>query len=191
MYAFVRWSETMSTAESRHLFSAPTPAAPSRQAVHFSSATDEWATPAVLFAELQSEFKFTLDVCALPANAKCERFFSPSADGLKQQWTGVCWMNPPYGRTIGRWVQKALESASEGVTVVCLIPARTDTSWWHEYVTKADETRFVRGRLRFGNATTGAPFPSAIVIFRARIERTTRWTRGVFYRRSVTRGARA
>jgi len=98
--------------------------------------------------------------------------------------TGVCWMNPPYGRDIGLWVQKAFESAHDGATVVCLIPARTDTAWWHEYVIKADETRFVRGRLRFGEASAGAPFPSAIVVFRANVQRSTRWTRGVFFRRA-------
>jgi phage N-6-adenine-methyltransferase len=158
---------------------------PDRMSVHFSSQTDVWATPESLFRELDAEFGFTLDVCALPENAKCGSFYTPEQDGLSQPWTGVCWMNPPYGRTIGSWVEKALASSREGATVVCLIPARTDTAWWHEYVTKADEVRFVRGRLRFGNAQAGAPFPSAIVIFRGRCERTTRWTRGVFFRRTA------
>lgn len=155
-----------------------------RLAVHFSSRTDEWATPASLFDELDQEFGFTLDVCALPHNAKCERYFSPADDGLTQAWEGTCWMNLPYGRSIGRWVRKAFESSREGATVVCLIPARTDTAWWHEYVTKADEVRFVRGRLRFGEAASAAPFPSAIVIFRGKPDTNTRWARGVFFRRA-------
>lgn len=143
-------------------------AAPSRVDVHFSSLTDCWATPQAFFDELNREFNFTLDVCALPENAKCSRYFTPEQDGLKQDWTGVCWMNPPYGRTIGTWIKKAYESASAGATVVCLIPARTDTKWWHGYVVKASSIRFVRGRLKFGAATTSAPFPSAVVIFRVR-----------------------
>lgn len=150
--------------------------------VHFSSKSDFWATPESLFRELAAEFEFTLDVCASAENAKCSTYFTKQKDGLMQQWSGVCWMNPPYGREIGLWVRKAFESAQQGVTVVYLIPARTDTAWWHEYVTKADETRFVRGRLRFGEALAGAPFPSAIVVFRARLPRSTRWARGVFYR---------
>ncbi len=156
----------------------------SRQSsVHFSSETDEWPTPGNLFAELDAEFRFTLDVCASADNAKCERYFDRRMNGLTQTWTGMCWMNPPYGRTIGLWIRKAHESSMEGATVVCLIPARTDTEWWHKYVVKADEVRFVRGRLRFGNATSGAPFPSAIVVFRARTPKSTHFSRGVFLRR--------
>lgn len=135
--------------------------------VHFSSKTDLWATPQDFFDRLDSEFGFTLDVCALPDNAKCERYFTPEEDGLKQLWTGVCWMNPPYGREIGIWVRKAFESAQQGATVVCLVPARTDTSWWHSWVMKAAEVRFIRGRLKFGGSKNSAPFPSAIVVFRS------------------------
>ena len=137
-----------------------------RCSVHFSSATDVWPTPQSLFDELHHEFGFTLDVCALAANAKCPAFFTPEMDGLAQEWTGVCWMNPPYGRSIGRWMEKAFTSAAAGALVVCLVPARTDTAWWHEFVTKASEVRFLRGRLRFGGAEASAPFPSALVIFR-------------------------
>lgn len=135
--------------------------------VHFSSKTDMWATPIEFFKALDAEFGFTLDVCAVAENAKCERYYSPASDGLKQEWRGVCWMNPPYGRQIGKWVQKAYEAAHEGATVVCLIPARTDTAWWHTFVMRATEVRFVRGRLKFGEATNAAPFPSAVVVFRA------------------------
>lgn len=138
----------------------------SKLAVHFRSGTCLWETPQAFFDELDSEFGFTLDVCALPENAKCQRYYTPAVDGLKQTWRGVCWMNPPYGREIGKWVAKAHESAREGATVVCLLPARTDTAWWHSYVLNAAEIRFVRGRLRFGDAENSAPFPSAVVVFR-------------------------
>lgn len=137
-----------------------------KTAVHFSSQTDLHATPQAFFDVLDREFGFELDVCALPGNAKCHRFFTPAENGLNQEWRGVCWMNPPYGRTIKDWIRKAYESSLQGATVVCLIPARTDTAWWHDYVVKAHEIRFVRGRLKFGNAVNSAPFPSAVVVFR-------------------------
>jgi phage N-6-adenine-methyltransferase len=134
-------------------------------ALHFSSQTDLWETPQDLYNKLNMEFGFTLDVCATPQNAKCVRFFTVADDGLTQPWTGVCWMNPPYGRTIKHWVKKAYESSLAGALVVCLLPARTDTAWWHDYVVKG-EVRFIRGRLKFGGQKNSAPFPSAIVIFR-------------------------
>lgn len=133
--------------------------------VHFSSASDKWSTPQATFDKLHAEFGFELDVCALPENAKCQNFFTPDQDGLAQDWRGVCWMNPPYGRGISRWVRKAYESAKAGAIVVALVPARTDTAWWHDYVAKG-EVRFLRGRLKFGGAKFSAPFPSAVVIFR-------------------------
>jgi phage N-6-adenine-methyltransferase len=134
-------------------------------AVHFSSNTCEWATPQPFFDQLNAEFGFTTDVCATPDNAKCAHYFTQEQDGLQQEWTGMCWMNPPYGREIGAWVRKAYESANRGATVVCLLPARTDTRWWHEYCMKG-EIRFVRGRLKFGGSKNSAPFPSAVIIFR-------------------------
>ena len=131
----------------------------------FSSATDEWATPQDLFDDLHAAFGFTLDVCALPSNAKCSRYFTPEVDGLAQDWApNVCWMNPPYGRTIGLWVKKAWDEASRGATVVCLLPSRTDTKWFHDYCMRGDVT-FLRGRLKFGDAKNSAPFPSVIVRF--------------------------
>ena len=133
--------------------------------LHFSSATDLWATPQAFFDSVSAEFPFEIDVCALPENAKCSRYFTPEQDGLVQTWRGVCWMNPPYGREIGKWVKKAFESAQEGATVVCLLPARTDTAWWHDYVQQG-EVRFLRGRLKFGGQKNSAPFPSALVVFR-------------------------
>jgi len=139
-----------------------------KRSVHFSSKSEVWATPQDFFNALDEEFGFETDVCAIAANAKCRRYFTPEMDGLKQEWRGVCWMNPPYGRAIAAWIQKAFESACEGATVVALVPARTDTRWWHDYAQRATEIRLVKGRLRFGNATTSAPFPSAIVVFRPR-----------------------
>jgi phage N-6-adenine-methyltransferase len=132
--------------------------------VHFSSKTDLWSTPQKIFNELNAEFKFTTDVCAVPENAKCDRFFTPEMDGLAQEWSGVCWMNPPYGRTINQWMKKAYESYLNGAVVVCLIPSRTDTRWWHDYAMKG-HIRFIKGRLKFGDAKNCAPFPSAVVIF--------------------------
>lgn len=140
------------------------------RSVHFSSKTDLWATPQSFFDALNVEFGFTLDVCALDHNAKCDRYYTPADDGLTQQWQGVCWMNPPYGREIGQWVRKAFESAADGATVVCLLPARTDTAWWHTWVVRAKEIRFIRGRLKFGNCKNSAPFPSAVVVFRGSLQ---------------------
>jgi len=133
--------------------------------VHFSSKTDLWETPQWLFDQLDEEFHFTLDVAALPSNTKCRRFFTPEENGLSKKWIGTCWLNPPYGREIGNWIKKAWEESQTGVTIVCLLPARTDTSWFQDYAMRG-EVRFLRGRLKFSNSKNSAPFPSAIVIFR-------------------------
>ena len=133
----------------------------------FTSKTPEWPTPAAFFEALDREFGFTLDPCATEGNAKCASFFTREHDGLAQRWTGVVFMNPPYGREIVRWMRKAHEESLRGATVVCLVPARTDTAWWHEYAVKG-EIRFIRGRLKFGDSKNSAPFPSALVIFRSR-----------------------
>ena len=133
--------------------------------VHFSSATDLWATPSEFFARLDKIYHFETDVCATAENAKCPRFFTKEDDGLSQEWTGICWMNPPYGRQIGAWMRKAYESSIDGATVVCLVPARTDTAWWHDFAMKGD-IEFIRGRLRFGGHKNPAPFPSALVVFK-------------------------
>ena len=132
----------------------------------FSSATDLWATPQGFFDELNEEFAFETDVCAIPENAKCARYFTPDDDGLVQKWVGVCWCNPPYGREIGKLVQKAAESAENGATVVMLLPARTDTRWFHRYIYGMREVRFIAGRLKFGGSKNSAPFPSMVVVFR-------------------------
>jgi phage N-6-adenine-methyltransferase len=130
----------------------------------FTSNTDQWATPYDFFYRLNKEFGFTLDVCADDTNHKCEKYFTKEVDGLKQEWTGMCYMNPPYGREINKWVKKAYEESLKGATVVCLLPARTDTKWFHEYCVKG-EIRLVKGRLKFGDSTNSAPFPSCVVIF--------------------------
>jgi phage N-6-adenine-methyltransferase len=130
----------------------------------FSSLTPDWATPAGVFAALNERYKFDLDACATAANAKAERFFTPEQDGLRQEWTGTVWLNAPYGREIGRWLRKAWESSQHGATVVCLVPSRTDTEWWHAWCMKGD-IFFIRGRLRFGDSQNSAPFPSAVVVF--------------------------
>ena len=136
----------------------------------FSSATDEWATPQELFDRLNDEFHFTVDVCASKENAKVSRFFTKEQDGLKQDWTGeTVWCNPPYGRAVKAWIRKAYEHfIGGGGTSVLLIPARTDTKWFHDYVYGKAEIRFIKGRLKYGNAKYNAPFPSMIVIYRKR-----------------------
>lgn len=132
----------------------------------FSSATDQWATPQDFFDRLDEYFAFDLDVCADASNAKCKHYFTEKQNGLNQPWGGVCWMNPPYGRTIGQWVKKAAEEAEKtGVTVVCLLPARTDTKWFHDYCAPLGAVWFVRGRLKFGDSKNSAPFPSMVVVF--------------------------
>jgi phage N-6-adenine-methyltransferase len=134
-------------------------------APHFSSATDDWATPQDFFDRMNSRFgPFELDVCADNENAKCPHYFTAEDNGLAQQWEGRCWMNPPYGRTIRHWMRKAYESSLAGATVVCLVPARTDTAWWHDFAARG-KVEFIRGRLKFGGHKNSAPFPSAIVIF--------------------------
>ncbi|MCD8905911.1 phage N-6-adenine-methyltransferase [Staphylococcus chromogenes] len=136
--------------------------------VHFSSKTNEWATPQYLFDELNKEFNFTLDPCATRENAKCNQYFTVKENGLMQDWSkDVVFMNPPYGREIKYWIKKAYEESLEGATVVCLIPARTDTTYWHEYIfNNAHEIRFLKGRLKFGDSNNSAPFPSAVVIYK-------------------------
>jgi phage N-6-adenine-methyltransferase len=148
----------------------------------FSSASAEWSTPQDLFDALAGEFQFALDAAATAENRKCTWYFDRAVDGLSQDWAsfvqghvpeGAVWCNPPYGRTIGQWVAKAAETARAGTRVVCLLPSRTDTRWWHDFIWDAErhaprpgvEVRLLRGRLRFGGAKSGAPFPSAVVVF--------------------------
>lgn len=125
--------------------------------------TVEWSTPQDLFDRLNDRFKFTVDVAADASNAKVSRYYDKEIDGLAQDWTGeVVWCNPPYGRTIGDWVRKAALSKA---TTVMLVPARTDTRWFHEYIYDKHEVEFIKGRLKFGGMKNSAPFPSMIVVF--------------------------
>jgi len=131
----------------------------------FSSMSCEWETPQHIFDALNVEFgPFELDPCASPDKAKCAHYYSEG--GLEKRWAGKIFVNPPYGREIAAWMKKAYESWLAGATVVCLIPSRTDTRWWHDYVMAATEIRFIHGRLRFGGHKNSAPFPSAIAVFR-------------------------
>ena len=135
----------------------------------FSSKSNEWDTPQDFYDKLNKEFGFNLDPCSTHDNTKCKKHFTQEEDGLLQDWGGhIVFMNPPYGRNIHKWVQKAYEESKKpDTTVVCLIPARTDTSYWHDYIFgKAADIRFIRGRLKFGNSKNAAPFPSAVIVFR-------------------------
>ena len=160
--------------------------------VHFTNKSNEWETPRSLFKKLDDEFNFTIDVCATKESAKCERFYTKQTNGLAQSWENeVAFMNPPYGREIGTWVEKAYRESLNGAVVVCLIPARTDTRYWHDYIFPNAEIRFLKGRVKFLNSgeeveyieqlglfgeeksevvssdgDMPAPFPSAVVIFK-------------------------
>lgn len=140
----------------------------------FSSVTDKWDTPKDLIDDLATVFDWDLDVCASRANV-CEMYFSEKEDGLAP-WSiwndySLCWMNPPYGRQIGVWMNKAricgngLHGLRKNTSVVCLVPARTDTLWWQNNVRDASHVVFIKGRLKFGGAKNSAPFPSAFVVF--------------------------
>lgn len=143
-----------------------------------SSQNMDWCTPKDFFDNLNKEFSFVLDAAATDKSAKCERYYTPETDGLKSSWDcgGAVFCNPPYGRQIGKWVQKAYEESKIGTTIVLLIPSRTDTIWFHEYIYNKAEIRFVRGRLIFtdedGNPNfskdgkpISAPFPSMVVVY--------------------------
>lgn len=155
----------------------------------FSSATDKWETPQWFFDKLNAKYgPFDLDVCASAENTKCLEWYGSGGgatyhDGLEVAWSGVihtprgtvsgrwlpkCWMNPPYGREIGKWVKKAYEESTKGCLVVALLPARVDTKWFHDWIYGRPnvEVSFLRGRLKFGNAVNSAPFPSMVVVFR-------------------------
>lgn len=130
---------------------------------------DEYSTSPSVFRQLDLEFHFTLDPCANRHNAKCRKYFTKEQDGLTQSWANeVVFMNPPFGpqgRALIKWVGKAWYEAQMGATVVCLLPASTDTEWWHRYVMKASERRFIKGRLTYGGGVR-CPFPSCVVVFR-------------------------
>ena len=130
-----------------------------------SSNTCEWETPQWLFDHFDKMFDFDLDVCATEKTAKVVNYFTKDDDGLQHLWSDSNWMNPPYGREVVKWVKKAYEESLKGNMTVCLLPARPDTRWWHDYVMEADVIHFIKGRLKFGNNNNSAPFPSCIAIF--------------------------
>ena len=137
--------------------------------IHFSSENQAWSTPQDFYDKLHKEFNFDLDPCTNGFNSKCTNFFTIKDDGLSKNWGGhKVFMNPPYGREIKHWIKKAYEeSLKENTLVVCLIPSRTDTSYWHDYIfEKAHEIRYIRGRLKFGGNKNPAPFPSAVIVFK-------------------------
>ena len=133
-----------------------------------SSKTDNWATPQDFFDNLNEEFHFTLDPCANEENHKCDLFYTKEQDGLTKDWGGhVVFCNPPYGKEIADWVRYSYEQSQKpNTTVVMLIPARTDTRYFHDYIYGKAEIRFIKGRLKFGESTTAAPFPSMVVVYR-------------------------
>ena len=137
----------------------------SDMSIHFSSASNEWATPQDFFNKLNEEFNFTLDPCATHENHKCAKYYTQEDDGLTQSWDNeIIFCNPPYGRQIKNWVKKASEAT--GGVVVLLIPARTDTTYFHDHIYNKSEIRFIRGRLKFGGHKNAAPFPSMVVVYR-------------------------
>jgi len=132
----------------------------------FASHRHGWQTPPEVFEPLDAEFHFELDAAASHGAQRCARYISPETDALEVPWQArSVWLNPPYGRGIGAWVRKAFETSRAGAVVVVLVPARPDTRWWAEWALKAAEIRFVQGRIRFVGAPSGAPFPSAVLIF--------------------------
>lgn len=132
----------------------------------YTSESQEWGTPQELFDKLDSEFHFTLDPCSTDQNAKCKKHYTKEQDGLSQDWTGeTVFCNPPYGRGVEKWIQKCADLANQGGVAVMLIPARTDTKAFHEYIYGKAEIRFLKGRLKYGDGKGNAPFPSMIVIF--------------------------
>ena len=142
--------------------------------VFFSSKIQDWCTPIDFFKRLDDEFHFSLDPAATQKTAKCNKYYTPETDGLKASWAGeTVFCNPPYGRDISNWVRKGYEEGQKpNTTVVMLLPARTDTTYFHQYILngKAQDVRFLKGRLRFtdedGSFKDAAPFPSVIVVWK-------------------------
>ena len=141
--------------------------------VHYSSKSREWKTPDYIFKPRQKKHNIVVDVCATADNTKCNVYFDKKTDGLKVDWsvvkefgkTASCWMNPPYGRSITKWIEKAQMETLNGVKTVALLPARTDTKWFHDYILGKHKIEFLKGRIKFDNAKSSAPFPSMIVVF--------------------------
>lgn len=145
----------------------------------FESRKQEWTTPQDLFDVLNQEFKFTFDLAADQTNTKCTKFYNEKDDALKQEWKGICWLNPPYGSKkykLENWIKKAASEVNKhDSTVVMLIPARTNTKWWHTYCMTAFEVRFICGRPKFGGATHGLPQPLALIVFKKKGRAATKF----------------
>jgi len=141
--------------------------------VHRTTANPSWRTPGRIFADLDTEFGFTLDPCATSPIKLGIAWYSEVDNGLWQQWSGHVFVNPPYGRAIVDWMRKIILERERCDVIVALVPARTDSHWWHEYAMQADEIRFVRGRLSFEGVYApkghNAPFPSVILVYRSRV----------------------
>jgi len=131
----------------------------------FKSKDIEYETPDEIFVPLNKEFNFTLDVCATKQNAKCQAFYTKEDDGLNKDWVGVCWMNPPFGKVMQKWVAKAFVESRKNATVVMLIPVRSNTNWWHKYVMQG-EIRFIRGEVTFKGHKNGLWQPMCIIVFK-------------------------
>ncbi len=138
----------------------------------FSSKEEKWQTPNKVFNKLNEEFNFTLDPCCQHDSAKCKKYYTPIEDGLSQSWEGeAVFVNPPYGRELRKWVEKCYnEGQKENTKVVMLIPSRTDTTYFHDFIYHKSEIRFIRGRIKFINPTTkkagdSAPFGSMVVVY--------------------------
>lgn len=136
-----------------------------------SSRSHTWETPPAVYADLAAVYPFTLDPCCTPETAKCPTYFTPTDDGLSQPWTPhTCYVNPPYGREMAKWVAKAADEADRGATCVCLIPARTGAAMWHRIIfRRATAVYFVDGWIQFYRdgkpSGINAPFASAVVVF--------------------------
>ena len=136
--------------------------------VHYMSRSNEWTTPPDLFNKLNLKYNFTLDPCCTKESALCDKYYTIEDDGLQKDWSGeIVFMNPPYGREIGKWIEKAYKESLKGAVVICLIPSRTDTKYWHNFIFPyASDIKFIKGRLKFGDGKNPAPFPSALVEFK-------------------------
>lgn len=136
----------------------------------FESTSTEYETPDYLFEPLKIEFDIILDVCATRKNTKCKLFFTKVEDAFSKEWHeyGNCWMNPPWGKELKKWVRKAYEESRKGITVVCLLPVRSNTNWWHDYCLKG-EIRFLKGEIKFKGMERGLWLPCAIVIFKLKL----------------------
>jgi len=138
----------------------------------YSSNSNEWYTPSYIFDPLDDEFEFELDACATEDSAKCDAYFTKKDNALLKDWSAaanIVWVNPPYGRGIGKWIEKAYKESLKGCTVIVLTYVRSDTKWWHDWALKASEIRMIKGRIHFMRGdlktTNASPAPSCVLVF--------------------------